>query len=123
MNQDRYCVPAMNPVRKVRAVAIVLILVFSLGVVVAASALVTRQASPLFLLGLVINLAFVVAGAGLLRLKRWSWWLTIGLCGISVIQLLWQLFRTLTPETATKPAEIASYAVAGFYLAVAFFLT
>jgi hypothetical protein len=33
------------------------------------------------------------------------------------------LFTRLTPETATKPNEIITYAVAGFYLAIAFLLT
>jgi hypothetical protein len=33
------------------------------------------------------------------------------------------MFSNLTPENATKPNEFATYLTAGFYLAIAFFLT
>ena len=113
----------MNPLWKVRGLAIALIVFFCLGTGLAIRALFTAGISPLMLLAVVTNLGFVAAGIGLLRLRPWSWWLTIALCAVSIIQLLWQMFTTLTPETATKQNEIASYVVAGFYLAIAFLLT
>jgi hypothetical protein len=113
----------MAPLWKIRALAIVLILFFGLGTVLAIRALFTLEMSPLLPFAVATNLGFVVAGIGLLRLKRWSWWLALGLCALSIIQLLVQLFTTLTSETATKQNEIASYVVAGIYLGIAFFLT
>lgn len=95
----------MKALWKIRALAIGLIVIFGLGTIFAVRAL------------------FTIGGVGLIKLKRWSWWLTIGLCAVSIIQLLWQLFTTLTPESATKQNEAVSYVVAGFYLAIAFLLT
>ena len=67
------------------------------------------------------SLSFVTGGIGLLKLKRWGWWLTIGLCAIIIIQSLCHIFK-LTPDSATKQHGEA-YVVAGFYLAIAFLLT
>src|SRR5436190_1585755 len=113
----------MNPLWKIRALAIALIVFFGLGALLAVRAIFTVGMSPHLLFAVVTNLGFVAGGIGLLTLKRWSWWLTIGLSAIGIIQLLWQIFATLTPDTATKQSEIASYVVAGFYLAIAFLLT
>src|SRR5262245_6249500 len=104
----------MKPLWKIRALSIGLILIFGLGTLFAVRGLFTGGISPLSLFAVVINLGFVAGGVGLLKVRRWSWWLTILLCAVSIIQFVWQLFTTLTPETATKQSEIASYVVAGF---------
>ncbi|PYJ83792.1 MAG: hypothetical protein DME22_14875 [Verrucomicrobia bacterium] len=113
----------MNPLWKIRGLAIALIVFFGLGTILAVPSLFTAGSSPLLFFAVATNLGFVAGGIGLIKLKRWSWWLTIGLCAVSIIQLLWQIVTTLTPETATKQNEIVSYVVAGFYLAIAFLLT
>jgi hypothetical protein len=113
----------MKPIWKIRALAIALIVLFGIAALAAAYALFTGRREPHMIFAVVTNLGFVIGGVGLLKLKRWSWWLTIVLCCISIIQFLWQLFTTLTAETATKQAEIAFYVVAGFYLGIAFLLT
>jgi hypothetical protein len=113
----------MNPLWKIRALAIALIVLFGLGALLAVRAIFTAGMSPLLLFSVATNLGFVAGGIGLLTFKPWSWWLTIGLCVIGIVQLLWQIFTTLTPETATKQSEIASYVIAGFYLAITFLLT
>ena len=113
----------MKPIWKIRALAIALIVLFGFDTLVAAYAIFTSRGEPYMIFAAVTNLGFIVGGVGLLKLRRWSWWLTIVLCGVSIIQFLWQLFTTLTAETATKQAEIASYVVAGFYLGIAFLLT
>jgi len=103
--------------------AIVLIIFFGLGTALAVAALFNGGVSPLPLFGVATNLGFVVAGIGLLRLKRWSWWSALGLSALSIVQLLWNIFTTLTPETATKHNETAAYIVAAIYLGIVFFLT
>jgi len=113
----------MKPIRFVRALAIALIVLFSLGTLGVAYAIFAGGFSLLLALALTINIAFVVAGVGLFRVKRWAWWLTLGLCAAGIFQLLLQMLITLTPETATKQAEMATYLVAGFYLAIGFALT
>ena len=113
----------MKPIWKIRALAVALIVLFGLGTLVAVYAIFTGRGAPHIIFAAVINLGFFIGGVGLLKLKCWSWWLTIVLCGVSIIQFLWQLFTTLPAETATKQAEIASYVVAGFYLGIAFLLT
>lgn len=112
----------MKPSLIVKALAIGLIAFFAFGTLVAGYAIFRSGVSLLLLFAVVIDIGFVVAGIGLFRLRRWSWWLTIGLCAISIVQFLWQLFTTLTPETATDLNEMVSFIVAGFYLAIAFVL-
>lgn len=113
----------MKPIWKIRALAVALIVLFGLGTLVAAYLIFTGRADWNIILAAVTNLGFIIGGAGLLKLKRWSWWLTIVLCSVSIIHLFWQIFTSLTPETATKQNEMISYVVAGFYLAIAFLLT
>ena len=113
----------MKPIWKIKALAVALIVLFGFGTLVAAYAIFTARGEPHLIFAAVTNLGFVVGGVGLLKLKRWSWWLTIMLCGVSIIHLLWQIFTTLAPDRATKQNEIASYVVAGIYLAIAFLLT
>jgi Na+/proline symporter len=113
----------MKPIWKIRALAIALIVLFGLGTLVAAYAIFTGRGEPHMIFAAITNLGFIVGGVGLLRLKRWSWWLTIVLCAVSIIHLLWQIFTSLTPDTATKQNETVAYVVAGFYLAIAFLLT
>jgi len=113
----------MKPHTKIRILAIVLIVFFGLGSVIAAAAIFTDTPDIHIILAAITNLGFLAGGVGLLQLQRWSWWLTIILCGVSIAHLLWQSFTTLTPETATLQAEIASYVAAGFYLGIAFLLT
>src|SRR5687768_14803621 len=113
----------MTPTRKIRLLSIVLIIVFALGVLIVGLAIFVTGPSLALFLALAINCAFVVAAAGLFKVKRWGWWLTIFLCAFSILQHIWQVFTALTPETATKSAEIASYIVVGLYLGIAFFLT
>jgi hypothetical protein len=113
----------MKPLWKIRALAIALIVVFGLGALVTAYVIFSGRRESHMILAAVTNLGFVVGGVGLLKLKRWSWWLTIGLCAVSIIHLLWQIFKSLAPEAATKQHEMVSYVVAGFYLAIAFLLT
>lgn len=90
---------------------------------VATAAAFAGHANTHTILAAIINLGFVLGGVGLLKLRRWGWWLTVVLCGISIAHLLWQLFTSLRPETATRQNEMVSYIVAGVYLAIAFFLT
>ncbi|MBL9174144.1 MAG: hypothetical protein JNL10_11460 [Verrucomicrobiales bacterium] len=113
----------MKPQTKIRILAVALIVLFGLGTLVALVALVTGRADSQITFAALTDLGFIVGGVGLLKLRRWSWWLTIVLCGVSIAHLFWRMFTTLTPGTATKEAEIASYAVAGFYLGIGFFLT
>jgi hypothetical protein len=113
----------MKPIWKIRALGIALIALFGLGTLAVASAIFTGRREPNLIFAAVTNLGFVLGGVGLLKLKRWSWWLTIVLCAVSIIHVLWQVFTSLTPETATKQNEMVSYLVAGFYLAIAFLLT
>jgi len=113
----------MKPHTKIRILAIALIVFFGLGTVAAVAAVFTGRADIHIILAAITNLGFITGGVGLLKLRRWSWWLTIVLCGVSIVHLLWQIFTTLTAEAATKQAEIASYVVAGFYLGIAFLLT
>jgi hypothetical protein len=116
----------MKPLLKIRILAVVLIVFFSLG---------TLGATLAFFLGflkmpvlevavaIATNVGFVVAGIGLLLVKRWAWWLTLILCGVSILHLIWSVFTTLTPETATKASEIGSYLAVGIYLGIGFLLT
>jgi hypothetical protein len=113
----------MNPVWKIRALAIMLLVFFGPGTALAIYALFAVGPLASLFLSVAINLAFVVGAIGLMMIKRWAWWLTLALCAISVIQLLVTLFTTLTPDTATKSNEIISYIIAGFYLCIAFVLT
>ena len=113
----------MKPLTKIRILAIALIVLFGLGMLAVAAAVFTGRADIHIIFAGITNLGFVIGGIGLLKLRRWSWWLTVILCGVSIAHLLWQIFTTLTAETATKQAEIASYIVAGFYLGIAFLLT
>src|SRR5678816_402041 len=113
---------------RIKALAIFLIVFFAFGTVggvIAYFAVGERLGLSLLqtIFSTVINLGFVCGGIGMLRLRPWSLWLTVGLCGLSIVTLLWQLFTKLTPESATKPHEIASYVVAAFYLAIAFYVT
>ena len=109
---------------RIKALAIFLIVFFGLATICAfLFKLQLGMSGPQALLATVTNLGFVIGGIGLLRLRPWSWWLTVGLCGLSILTLLWQVFGNLTPETATKNNEIVTYIVAGFYLAIAFVLT
>ena len=113
----------MKPLWKIRALAIVLLVFFGPGTLLAIYALFAVAPLASLFLSVAINLAFVVGAVGLWTIKRWAWWLTLALCAISVIQLLVTLFTTLTPQTATKGNEIISYIVAGFYLCIALVLT
>jgi bacteriorhodopsin len=113
----------MKPLWKIRALAILLIVLFGLGTAGSVFLAFKQGTSALLLFSTAINIGFVIAAIGLLKIRRWAWWLTMALCAISLIQFLWQLFTTLTPETATKPNEMAAYVVAGFYIAIAFVLT
>src|SRR6267378_4173948 len=100
----------MKAVWKIKLLGILLILVFGVGTLLAVPAIFTSQSvasQPHLLFAIVTNLGFVAGGIGLLKLKRWSWWLTVGLCAVSILQFLWQLFTTLTPESATRQNEIA----------------
>ena len=113
----------MKPHTKIRILAIALIVFFGLGTLVAVGAVATGRADLHIILAAIINLGFIIGGVGLLKLRRWSWWLTVVLCGVSIAHLLWQIFTSLAPNTATKQNEMVSYIVAGVYLAIAFFLT
>jgi peptidoglycan/LPS O-acetylase OafA/YrhL len=113
-------VTIMNPLWKIRGLAVALIALYGLGALWAVVELFSTEISlPLFK-AVASNLCFVAGGIGLLKLKRWGWWLTIGLCAIIIIQSLCNIFK-LTPESATKQHG-EPYVVAGFYLAVAFLL-
>ena len=112
----------MNPLLIIRILAIGLITLFGLGTL-AVLYFFTVGFSLRLVFALVVNVGFVIGGIGLFMVKRWSWWLTLGLCAVSLIQFLWQLFATLTAETATELNEIVAFIVAGFYLGVAFVLT
>src|SRR5689334_2129597 len=116
------CHRTMKPQTKIRVVAIALIVLFGLGTLIAAGAVFTGRADIPTIVAAITNLGFIIGGVGLLKLRRWGWWLTLVLCGISIVQLLWQIFTSLTPATATKENEIVSYVVAGVYLAIAFLL-
>jgi len=113
----------MKPLLIIRALAIGLIALFTLGTLGAGYAIFMSGFSLLFLFAILTNVGFVISGIGLFKLRRWSWWLTLGLCAISIFQLLWQIFTKLTPGTATNQNQMVSYIVAGFYLAIAFLLT
>ena len=108
----------MNPVLIIRILSAGLILLFTFGILAAAYGF-----SGQLLFAALLNIGFVVGGIGLFRMKRWGWWLTLGLCAASIIQLLWQLLTKLTPQTATDLNEMVSFIVAGFYLAIVFVLT
>ena len=113
----------MKPHTKIRVLAIALIAFFGLGTLGATAAVFTGRADSHIILAAIFNLGFAAGGVGLLKLQRWGWWLTVVLCGVSIGYLLWQIFTSLTPETATKRNELVSYIVTAFYLAIAFFLT
>jgi hypothetical protein len=113
----------MKPILIIKALAVALIAFFTLGTLGASYAIFTGGFSLLLLFAAATNIGFVIAGIGLFRVRRWSWWLTLGLCAVSIIQLLWQIFTKLTPETATNQNQMVSYIVAGFYLAIGFALT
>ena len=113
----------MRPHTKIRILGIALIVFFGLGTLAAAVAISTGRADIHIILAAITNVGFIVGGVGLLKLRGWSWWLTVVLCGVSIAHLLWQIFTSLTPGTAMKQNEMASYVVAGVYLAIAFFLT
>ena len=115
-------VPRQNHPRRIRVLAIALIAFYGLGALWAVVALFsTGMSLPLFKAA-ATSLVFVAGGIGLLKLKRWGWWLTIGLCTIIIIQSLGSIFK-LTPESVTKQHVITPYVVAGFYLAITFLLT
>jgi len=112
----------MNPLWKIRGLAVALIALYGLGALWAVVELFSTGISlPLFK-AVATSLCFVAGGIGLLKLKRWGWWLTIGLCSIIIIQSSCNIFK-LTPASATKQHGIEPYVVAGFYLAIAFLLT
>ena len=113
----------MKPLLIIRALAVALIALFTLGTFGAGYVIFTSGFSLLLMFAIATNIGFIIAGIGLFRVRRWSWWLTLGLCVISIIQLLWQIFTKLTPETATNQNQMVSYVVAGFYLAIGFVLT
>jgi hypothetical protein len=113
----------MKPLWKIRTLAIALIVFFGFGTLVAAWFIATQGAEPHTIFAALTNLGFIAGGVGLWKLQRWSWWLILALCAVSIVHLLWQIFTSLTPETATKQNEIISYVVAGFYLAIALLLT
>lgn len=120
-----------KPFWKIKLLAICLIVFFGGGSVLTILALLVLLVEGNNLPGLMlnavfamaINIGFLIGRIGLLKLKSWSLWLTVGLCGTSILHLLWQIITTFTSETATKQNEIVSYIIAGFYLAIAFFLT
>ena len=113
----------MKPSLIIKALAVALIAFFTLATLGAGYAIFRSGVSLLLLFAVATNIGFVIAGIGLFRLRRWSWWLTIALCAVSIVQLLWQIFTKLTPETATDLNETVSFIVAGFYLAIAFVIT
>src|SRR5262245_12315572 len=99
---------------RIKAIAIFLIVFFGFGTIVGVIAyFALRDQLGLSLsqtiFSTVINVGFICGGIGMLRLRPWSLWFTVSLCGLSIVILLWQLFAKLTPESATKPHEIASY--------------
>lgn len=113
---------------RIKALAIFLVVVFALATIAGIIAFFLQpdrlpMSGPQTIFATATNLGFVIGGLGLLRLRLWGLWLTVGLCGLSIATLLWQVFTKLTAETATKPNEIATYVVAGLYLAIAFLLT
>jgi len=114
-------VPRHNHLLRIRVLAIALIAFYGLGALWAVVAFFSTGMSPPLFKALASSLVFVAGGIGLLKLKRWGWWLTIGLCAIIIIQSLWSILG-LTSETATKQHGITPYVVAGFYLAVTFLL-
>ena len=113
----------MNPLLIIRILAVGLIALFGLGILAVVYVLIAVAHSPVVWFALVVNIGFVIGGIGLFMVKRWSWWLTLVLCAVSLIQFLWQLFATLTAQTATELNEIVAFIVAGFYLGIAFVLT
>ena len=113
----------MNPLIIIRILAVGLIALFGLGTPVAVYATFAVGHPLICLFAVVMNIGFVIAGIGLFRVKRWSWWLALVLCAISLIQFLWSLFANLNAQTATDLNEIIAFIVAGFYLGIAFVLT
>ena len=114
---------SMNPLWKIRALALALIALYGLGALWAVVALLsTGMSLPLFK-AMASSLSFVAGGIGLLKRKRWGWWLTMGLCAMIIITSLRRIFTTLTLESAMKHHDTVPYVVAGFYLAIAFLLT
>ena len=113
----------MKPHTKIRIVAIALIVLCGFGILAAAAVAFTYGADIHVVLVAITNLGLIVGGVGLLKVRRWSWWLSVVLCSVSIAHLLWPIFTSLTHETATKQNEVVSYIVAGFYLAIALFLT
>jgi uncharacterized membrane protein YfhO len=111
----------MNPLWKIRGLAVALIALFGLGALWEVVDHFSTGMSPPLSKAVAFDLSFVAGGIGLLKLKRWGWWLTIGLCAIIIIQSLCHIFK-LTPESATKQHGTVPYIVAGFYLAIAFLL-
>lgn len=113
----------MNGLVIVRILAVGLIALFGLGTLGVVFFLGSAAYSPVVLLAALVNSGFVICGVGLFLIKRWSWWLTLGLCAVSLIQFLWQLFTHLTAQNATQLNEIIAFIVAGFYLGIASVLT
>ncbi len=128
MSQPTATTAAPASTWKIKAVAICMLILFGCGTVLAAVGPFIHLADkPLMNFGeaafaAITNLGFVIGAVGLLKLRRWAIWLTIVLCGVSIVQLIWTITK-FTSETATQGAEISCYIVAGFYLAIAFFLT
>jgi hypothetical protein len=112
----------MNGLIIIRILAVALIALFGFGTL-AVLYFFTVEFSLMLVFALVVDIGFVVGGIGLFMVKRWSWWFTLALCAVSLVKFLWQLFATLTAETATELNEIAAFIVAGFFLGIAFVLT
>ncbi len=117
-------------VLKTKILGICLIVFFGIASIITILAFFITDSSGTFpistlklFLATIINLAFVIGGIGVLKICRWGLWVTVSLCGVSIVNILWEIATTLTPETATKELELVVYVVAGFYLAIAFLLT
>lgn len=113
----------MNPLIIIRILAVGLIALFGFGTLGVVFFLGSAAYSPMVLLAVLVNIGFVICSIGLFMVKRWSWWLTLALCAVSLVQFLWQLFSLLNAQTATQLNEIIAFIVAGFYLGIAFVLT
>jgi len=114
-------VPRHDQLLRIRVLALAVIALYGLGALEAVVGLFSTGMSLPSFKAAATSLVFVAGGIGLLKLKRWGWWLTIGLCGIIIIQSLCHIFK-LTPESWTKQHGITPYVVAVFYLAVTFLL-
>lgn len=112
----------MNTPSKIKALAIAIIFLFGFGVISSFVGLLnvgisSPVSAPLFK-GVATNLLFVIGGIGLVYLKRWGWWLTIGLSGIIIIQSTWHLLAAGVTNHFIKWGVVV-----GFYLVVTFLLT